>query len=131
MSDANGLPLSVVVAGANTHDIKLVADTLDTLQTGKTDKNLHLCLDKGYEAEWLASYLKNNGYEPHIQSRKEESEAIRNSNFKAHRWVVERTHSWMNRFRRVLTRWEKKVENYEAMLHFACAIIVWNKILFG
>lgn len=122
----------MVVAGANTHDIKPVTDTLDALQTGKTGKNLRLCLDKGYEAEWLESYLKNNGYEPHIQSRKEESEAIRNSNFKAHRWVVERTHSWMNRFRRIHTRWEKKVENYEAMLHFvACAIIVWNKILLG
>lgn len=131
MTDANGLPLPVVVAGANTHDIKLVADTLDTLQTGKTGKNLRLCLDKCYEAEWLESYLKNNGYEPRIQSRKEESEAIRNSNFKAHRWVVERTHSRMNCFRSVLTRWEKKVENYEAMLHFACAIIVWNKILLG
>ncbi|MEY0132357.1 IS5/IS1182 family transposase, partial [Providencia rettgeri] len=43
----------------------------------------------------------------------------------------ERTHSWMNRYRRVLTRWEKTVENYEAMLHLACAIIVWNKILLG
>ncbi|EFK4563088.1 transposase, partial [Escherichia coli] len=47
------------------------------------------------------------------------------------RWVVERTHSWMNRYRRVLTRWEKKVENYEAMLHFACGVIVWNKPLLG
>lgn len=77
---------------------------------------------------------KNHRYEPYIQSRKEESEAIKNIDFKAHRWVVERTHSWMNRFRRVLTRWEKKVENYEAMLHFACSIIVWivwNKILLG
>ncbi|MCE9795031.1 IS5/IS1182 family transposase, partial [Citrobacter portucalensis] len=31
----------------------------------------------------------------------------------------------------VLTRWEKKVENYEAMLHFACGVIVWNKTLLG
>ncbi|PVF72247.1 hypothetical protein CSC14_1612 [Proteus mirabilis] len=37
----------------------------------------------------------------------------------------------MNRYRRVLTRWEKKVENYEAMLHFVCGIIVWNKTLLG
>lgn len=88
-------------------------------------------MDKGYEAEWLESYLKSYCYEPHIQSGKGESDALKNSDFKAHRWVVERTHSWMNRFRRVLTRWEKKVENYEAMLHFACAIIVWNKILLG
>lgn len=88
-------------------------------------------MDKGYEAEWLGSYLRSRRYEPHIQSRKDESEAIKNTDFKAHRWVVERTHSWMNRSRRVLTRWEKKVENYEVMLHLACAIIVWNKILLG
>ncbi|MEQ5056098.1 IS5/IS1182 family transposase, partial [Klebsiella michiganensis] len=42
-----------------------------------------------------------------------------------------RTHSWMNCFRRVLTRWEKKTENYEAMLYFSCGLIVWNKILLG
>lgn len=50
--------------------------------------------------------------------KKEESEAMKNTDFKAHRWVVERTHSWMSRFRRVLTRWEEKVENYEAMSAF-------------
>ena len=131
MTDANGLPLSLVVAGANTHDIKLVEDTLDALQTGRPGRRLRLCLDKGYEAEWLENRLKARRYAPHIQSRKEESEAIKNADFKAHRWVVERTHSWMNRFRRILTRWEKKVENYEAMLHFTCSIIVWNKILLG
>jgi len=46
--------------------------------------------------------------------------------FKARRWVVERTHSWMNRFRRILTRWEKKPENYLALLHFVCAIITFR-----
>jgi transposase len=131
MTDANGLPLSVVVTGANTHDIKLVADTLDGLQIGKPGQRLRLCLDKGYDAQWLEDYLKSRRYEPHIQSRKDESEAIKKTSFKAHRWVVERTHSWMNRFRRILIRWEKKVENYEAMLHFSCGIIVWNKILLG
>lgn len=54
-------------------------------------------MDKGYEAEWLGSYLRSRRYEPHTQSRKDESEAIKNTDFKAHRWVVERTHSWMNR----------------------------------
>ena len=74
----------------------------------------------------LESYLKSRGYEPHIQSRKEESDAIKNTDFNAHRWVVERTYSWMNRLGWVLTRWEKNVANYEAMLHFACSIIVLN-----
>src|SRR4051794_17903181 len=47
-------------------------------------------------------------------------------NYKPRRWVVERVHSWINRFRRLLIRWEKKPENYEAMLQFACGIIVWE-----
>jgi hypothetical protein len=42
MTDANGLPLSLVVAAANTQDIKLVADTLKTLQTGRTGQKLRL-----------------------------------------------------------------------------------------
>lgn len=129
LTDANGVPLALAVAGSNTHDIRLVADTLNALQTGRPGKKLRLCLDKGYEAEWLKKYLQSRRYEPYIQSRKEESDASKKTGFKAHRWVVERTHSWMNRFRRALTRWEKKTENYEAMLHFACGIIVWNKVL--
>ena len=44
----------------------------------------------------------------------------------ARRWVVERTHSWMNRFRGVLIRWEKKVENYLGLLHLACAWITYR-----
>lgn len=52
-------------------------------------------------------------------------------NYKARLWVIGRTHSWMNRFHRLQTRWEKKAENYEAMLHFSCGIIVGNKILLG
>lgn len=75
-------------------------------------------MDKGYKAGWLKTYLQNCRYEPYIQSRKEESDASKNTEFKSHRWVVERTHSWMNRFRWILIRWEKKSENYEAMLHF-------------
>jgi putative transposase len=50
----------------------------------------------------------------------------------ARRWVVERTHSWMNRFRRILIRWEKNPENYAAMLHLVCAIITFRAAgLFG
>ncbi len=51
---------------------------------------LCLCLDKGYEAQCLKDYLKSCRYEPHIQSRKEESDAVKNTAFKAHRRVVER-----------------------------------------
>jgi putative transposase len=59
-----------------------------------------------------------------IKARGEEIESKQQiPGYRARRWVVERTHSWMNRFRRLLVRWEKKVDNYLAMVHFACAFI--------
>jgi hypothetical protein len=52
----------------------------------------------------------------HIRCRGEESQASSgHPNYKPRRWVVERGHSWINRFRRLLIRWEKKPQNYEAM----------------
>ena len=64
------------------------------------------------------------GYTAHIAARgKEYSTRERVSGYRARRWVVERTHSWFNRFRRLLIRWEKKVANYTGMLHLACAYI--------
>ena len=53
--------------------------------------------------------------------------ALRVPGYRARRWVVEAAHSWMNRFRRLLVRWEKRVENYVGMLHLACAVIVWRR----
>ena len=50
----------------------------------------------------------------------------RNRGKRARRWVVERIASWLNRYRRILVRWEKKVENYEALLHFVFAHILWR-----
>ncbi|ELV7529415.1 IS5 family transposase [Edwardsiella ictaluri] len=129
MTGPNGLPLSLVVAAVNTHDIKRVADTRDVLQTGRPGQRFRLCLDKGYLCGLAENILAGRRYEPHIHSRKGESDASKTTNFKAYRWVVERRHSWMNRFRRVMTLWEKTSENYEAMLHFLRGLMVWNKIL--
>jgi len=89
-----------------------------------------LYLDKGYRGKKVHDLALAYRFIPYVQSRNEEAKALKESDdFKAHRWVVERTHSWLNRYRRILVRWEKKIENYEAMLHFACGLIVWNKSL--
>ena len=53
----------------------------------------------------------------------------RNPDFRARRWVVEVTHSFFNRFRKLLVRYEKKADNYLALVQFACAVIVWRKFL--
>jgi len=90
----------------------------------------HLCLDAGYDFDQVREIVAAHGYTAHIRPRGEEKQA-KKAGQKARRWVVERTHSWLNRFRHLLIRWAKKPENYLAMLHFACARITWYNCLFG
>ena len=81
-------------------------------------------LDKGCGFPEVRHTPEESGFTAHIRSRGEEAQAIkREAGFKARRWVVERTHSWLNRFRRILIRWDKSPDNYIAFLHFACALI--------
>lgn len=93
----------------------------------------NLCLDKGYDYQEVRDTLLEFGFTAHIRSRGEEAKEIaREAGQRARRWVVERTHSWLNRFRRILIRWEKKAENYLAFLYFACALIALRAAgLFG
>jgi len=128
LTDANGLPLAVVSDGANVHDIKLVLQTLEALECHRLPLKVPLYRDKGYTGQWLHDELVVLNYIPHVQSR---AELKPSDDFKAHRWVVERTHSWLNRYLRLIVRWEKKIENYKAMLHFSCGLIVWSKSLLG
>lgn len=134
--------------GANRHDMKLVEETLESVPpiiAAQREEFLHpdleagleapvpesgLCLDAGYDYDEVREVAAEFGYTTHIRCRGEEKQAKKEGQ-KARRWVVERTHSWLNRFRRLLIRWDKKAKCYLALLHFACAILTWNKCLFG
>jgi len=133
LTDTNGIPVGLAIEGANTPDVKMVADTLQSVPvvrpTPTEECPQHVCLDKGYDANWLRRSLRLWGFVPHIRSRGEE--ARHDPEKPARRWVVERTHSWINRSRRLLVRWEKKADNYLAMLHLSCALTVFRKLLLG
>jgi len=131
LTDGAGVPLGVAVGGANTHDKRLVKETLESVPVERpkptTRKKQNLCADKGYDYPDVRQLLHDWGYTAHIKSRgEEECEGKEIPGYRARRWVVERTQSWLNRFRRLLIRWEKKVENYLALLHFACAWITFR-----
>jgi putative transposase len=131
LTDGRGVPLGVAVAGANAHDQRLFRATLDNLAIRRPRPKArcpqHLCCDKGYDAASLRHEARRRRYRPHIKSRGEEQTAKRTRGRRARRWVVERIASWINRFRRILIRWEKKAANYEAMLHFAFAYVTWRQ----
>ena len=131
LTEANGIPIGLAVAGANRNDMKLVRMTIDNIAVNRPkptrEQPQGMCMDKGYDYEEVREAVREFGFTAHIRSRGEEAQALkREAGFKARRWVVERAHSWMNRFRRVLIRWDKSAANYLAFLHFACALIAFR-----
>jgi len=117
--------------------MKLVRATLDSLVVERPEPTVAqpqgMCLDKGYDDDEVRDLLAEFGFTAHIRARGEEAKALKQeAGFRARRWVVERTHAWMNRFRRLLVRWDKKPEHDLAFLHFACALIAFRAAgLFG
>lgn len=140
------MPLALVTLGANRHDMKLVASTLETQEYTRPEPTMeqpqNLCLDAGYDDDSIYGELYLHGYEPHIRlnprhhrwyqealAQGAEQETKGNpleSTKKPRRWVVEWLFSWLNRSRRLLIRWEKRSEPYEAFLKLACALICFQ-----
>lgn len=131
LTEAKGIPLAVAVDGANRHDSKLARPTVEGIVIKRPRptrrKKQHLCLDAAYRGEEIQALAKEFHFTLHVRQRGEEAQELkRDARKKARRWVVERTHSWLNRFRALLIRWSKRADTYIALLHLACGIITWR-----
>jgi len=132
--DGRGVPLSLVASGANVHDVKLLEPTLEAMVMPRPEPSAehpqHFCADAGYKGQAALEAVQARDYLPHIKQRKEEAEAKRTQpGWKARRWVVERSHSWMNRFRKLLVSFEKTETSYRALLSLAAALICWRQTI--
>jgi putative transposase len=132
LSEGHGLPVAVVVDGANRTDMKLLPATLDAVvvrrPTPTEAEAQGLCLDAGYDYEVTREEVSERGYTAHIRPVGEDRAAARRADptKRPHRWVVERLHSWLNRSRRLLVRWEKRPDTYLAFIHLACALLCFQ-----
>src|SRR5215218_8325615 len=101
--EADGGPLSVVIAGANVADFKLLEDTIEAI------------------------VVERHGYTPHIRPIGEEKkDSAGEKRYPARRWVVERTLGWLSKCRAILVRYEKKAANYLGLIKMA-SILVWYR----
>jgi putative transposase len=130
--DGRGIPLAIVLTGANRHDVTQVEQVLDSIVVARPvatpESSQHLCADKAYDSNDAREAMIQRGYTPHVRSRGEERrEKCSYPGYRARRWVVEACHSWMNRFRKILVRYEKTDLSYLALVNLACAIITWQK----
>ena len=133
LSDGRGAPLAVVVAGANAPDQTLALETLDSIPVERPARVVnrlhHLSLDAGYNYAAVVEGVLARDYILHLRPPAKTPIAVApEKKHLARRWVVERTHAWHNKFRRLLVRWEKKLDHYYAMIDLASVLIIWRII---
>jgi transposase len=131
VTDARGTPLGFCLSGANRHDSKMLAPTLDAIpplrngQRGRPRQRpdkLHA--DKAYDARPRRQECRARGIVPRIARKGVDS----SERLGRHRWVVERTHAWFNRFRRLPIRYERRADIYEAFTSLTACLITLNQI---
>ena len=118
--------------GANRHDQKLLAPSINSIPITRPEPTRQqpqgLCLDRGYDAPSIHELASEHGFTPHIRTRGEEiALKLHTPGWRARRWVVEASHSWLNRNRGLLIRWCKKDENHLALLQLASGLIAFKK----
>lgn len=131
--DGRGVPLSIIVTAANVNDAKRIDEVLSAIivkrEPTPTRRSKHLCADAAYRGAEALSIINAHGYIPHVVTRPQEVATKRRYPWKkARRWVVEVCHSWFNRFRKLLVRYEKLERSFLALNHLAAAIIAFRKV---
>ena len=129
MVEASGVPLAVTLSAANVHDSRMMLETIDAIEPirrrrrGRPRKRpAKLHADKAYDSAPLRAELRQRGITPRIARRGIES----SERLGRYRWVVERTGAWLNRYRRLKVRYERRDDIHQAFLELGCALICWN-----
>ena len=128
--ERGGLPLAAVLSAANVHDSKMLEEALDAVlpiagrrgRPRRRPKKLHA--DKGYDYARCRAALRARGILPRIARRGQDS----SQRLGRHRWVVERTLAWLNRFRRLRVRDERRADIHQAFLTLGCVLICHNHL---
>jgi putative transposase len=133
LTEGKGVPVAVVVTGANRHDRTKLADLLDaTVVEPAPTEPPHLVLDRGYDYEVCRDEALARGLTPHIPPKASAERPLPPPGDPARhpprRWVVEVGHSWFNRFRRLLVRWENRGAHDLGFVHLAACLIIHRKV---
>jgi transposase len=121
------------VTAANVNDGKRLNEVLSAMVVKRKRpphrRSKHLCADAGYRSVANLALIEARGYIPHVVDRRTEADRKRRDpKRKARRWVVEVCHSWFNRFRKLLVRYEKLERSFLALNHLAAAIIAFRNV---
>ncbi|MGA7924407.1 MAG: IS5 family transposase [Candidatus Sulfotelmatobacter sp.] len=125
VADRNGLPVSICVESATPHEVKLAVPTL--VQMVIPDAPRNLIGDNAYDSDKLDEELSRYGIEliaPHRSNRRNRTQDLRRLRRYRRRWKIERLFAWLQNFRRLVVRYERRAENFLGMLDLGCCIIL-------
>jgi transposase len=126
LADGSGLPLAVHAASASPHEVTLVGETLASSFVGEQPERL--IGDRAYDSDPLDAALEAQGVEmiaPHRKGRKKRrTQDGRKLRRYKRRWKVERLFAWLGNFRRLVVRYEWRVENYLGFVRLGCVMIL-------
>lgn len=117
--DQNGIVIGITVSGANRHDNVMTQKTVKSIPVPLRHKRIVFAGDTAYDAKKTRCFLKKNNFVPVISLNKRKSKKSVEKVRSRHRWIVERTHGHLNKWRGIFVRWNKKVENYVAAIQIA------------
>ena len=139
--DAKGMPLSIKVTAANASEREQVFELLGLIDihTGCVGRPRcrpkQLAGDKGYDSNELRKMLRSRGIRPEIPKRvwpDRKQPPGAKLQIKIERYVVERTFSWLQRkFRRLVVRWERRTDAFQAFVDIAFSFLWLNRLLLG
>ena len=136
LADGQGTPLGVHVEKASPSEVKLLEAALANGRIGgrraRRRRPKRLIADRGYDSNPLRALLVRRDIEPIIPARRNNRVATHQDGRKLRRykrrWIIERTNSWLQNFRRLVVRYERKVKNFEALVHLACALVALKRV---
>ncbi len=117
--DQNGIVIGISVSGANRHDNVMAQKTVQSIAIPLIHKRIVFAADTAYDAKNTRDFLKKKGFVPVISLNKRKSKKVIPKVRSRYRWIIERTHGHLNRWRGIFIRWNKKAENYVAAIQIA------------
>jgi transposase len=131
LADGAGAPIGVGVASASPAEVILLEPLLDTIPLRSSPARL--IGDRGYDSNRVRALLVQQGIQPIIPARRNSRAAThqdgRPMRRYRRRWIIERTNAWLQNFRRLVVRYERKALVFLGLVHMACTLIALKRIL--
>ena len=131
ITDAAGLPLAVILTGANRNDVTQLVPLIEAIPKIRgtrgrpAQRPRRVYADRGYDHDSHRVLVRALGITPLIARRKTKH----GSGLGQKRWYVERSFAWLHTFKRLRIRYERRADIHEALISVACSLICLRQLI--